>query len=196
MICATVVFSASVSPTCLLWCHSASLNITPRPDDKTLFSASVVGELFNLACVYQQINFDKLRTPLATSMNISLCNAPANCTWSNNRTTNWLSFPEEKNPWLGGGTLSPGNEQVPVTECPLKPCARSCDTMQGLYVLAGMVLFVDCFICSKDGRYFISTSYLLSCPDNPLQNAGLPSPHLWILYFLVTVHFTAFNSTF
>lgn len=56
---------------------------------------------------------------------------------------------------------------------------------------------VDCFICSKGGGGdFISTSYLLSCPDSPLQNAGLPAPLLWILYFLVTVHFTAFNSTF
>lgn len=78
----------------------------------------------------------------------------------------------------------PRNEQVPVTECPLKPCARSRFSWH---------------VCSlsavKEGGDFISTSYLL-CPDNPLQYAGLPVPQLWILYFLVTVHFTAFNSTF
>lgn len=51
-------------------------------------------------------------------------------------------------------------------------------------------------MCKGGGGDFISTSYLLSCPDSPLQNAGLPAPQLWILYFLVTVHFTAFNSTF
>lgn len=114
-----------------------------------------------------------------------------------------IVFYRGKIPWLGGCTLPPPpppprNEQVPVPECPLKPCARSCDTVQGLHDLAGMLFFcVDCFICSKGGGGdFISTSYLLSCPDNPLQNAGLPAPQLYILYFLVTVHFTAFNSTF
>lgn len=58
--CASVVISASVSPPCLLWYHSSSqefplnssLNITPRPDDTTYFSASVVGEPFNLACMF------------------------------------------------------------------------------------------------------------------------------------------------
>lgn len=159
------------------YCDIIHLPLTLPPDLMTQRSSQpqkLENSLTSHACfplLYQQINFDKLRTHLAISMNISLCNAPANCTWINNRTTNWLSFPEGKIPWLGGDTLPPRNEQVPVTECPLKPCARSCYTVQGLYDLAGMVIFVDCLICSKGGGIL----YQLA-----LQ--------LWILYFLVTVH--------
>lgn len=127
------------------YCDIIHLPLTLPPDLMTQRSSQpqkLENSLTSHACfplLYQQINFDKLRTHLAISMNISLCNAPANCTWINNRTTNWLSFPEGKIPWLGGDTLPPRNEQVPVTECPLKPCARSCYTVQGLYDLAGMV---------------------------------------------------------
>lgn len=44
---------------------------------------------------------------------------------------------------------SPGNKQVPVTECSLKPRPRFCDTVLGHRDLAGISLLEDCFICSK-----------------------------------------------
>lgn len=86
------------------YCDIIHLPLTLPPDLMTQRSSQpqkLENSLTSHACfpfLYQQVNFDKLRTPLATSMNISLCNAPATCSWSNNRTTNWLFFTEGKFP--------------------------------------------------------------------------------------------------
>lgn len=55
--------------------------------------------------LYQQVHLEKLRTPLAISLDISFYNVPAACTWSTDRATDGLFFPTGTIPRLAAGTL-------------------------------------------------------------------------------------------